>query len=309
VAVGLYVDKSGHYQGLIETWSGGAWKAERAPLPPDAAAVPQPTLSRVACSANGSCVAVGSYAISTTPFSSGLLLSLSGGVWKAKAAVGPDGRALSGDPFTGVGCNASGGCTAVGNYSGTDVKNRGMIAFFHGGWKTITAPLPADHVDPATGGTVLAQLNGVSCSINLCTGVGVYETSSSWDMPLAEAISPSSATANSTQGALPADANRGVGIQIAPLTAVSCSHDGPCAAFGQYYDTSFKTHALLEPLGGAGMGGAIRTPGADAERQCGDPERSLVPGGGRLRGDRRLQRHQQPRATAVRSAVTRRVGS
>jgi hypothetical protein len=251
VAVGFYVDSSGHDQGLIETWSGGAWKARRAPLPPDAASVPQVNLFGVACSGPGSCAAIGSYATSTTPFSSGLLLSLSGGVWKATAATAPGGLAAPANTFTGVGCNAPGSCAAVGNYNGTDGKKRGLIAFFHSKWKTITAPLPADHVDPTTGDNLLAELNGVSCSSALCIGVGDYETSSNQYLPLAETITPSSATANGTQGALPSDAAVGTGFQIASLGSISCSHAGPCAAHGQYFDQSSNAHALLEPLGGA----------------------------------------------------------
>src|SRR5215472_3725819 len=213
VAVGFYVDSTGRDEGLIETWSGGAWKAQRAPLPPGAASVPQVFLFGVGCSGPGSCAAIGSYATSTTPFSSGLLLSLSGGVWKATAATAPGGHAAPANTFTGVGCNAPGSCTAVGNYNGTDGKKRGLIAIFHSQWTTITAPLPTDHVDPTTGDLLLAELTGVSCSSTLCIGVGDYETSSNQYLPLAEAITSSSGTANPTQVPLPPDAPVGTGFQ------------------------------------------------------------------------------------------------
>ena len=247
VAVGSYVASTGGDQGLIETWSGGAWTAKRAPVPPDAASVPQVNLFGVACSGAGSCAALGSYAISTPPFSAGLLLSLSGGVWKAAAATAPGGHEVPGNALTSVGC-AAGGCTAVGNYLGTDAMTRGMIAFFNGRWTTITAPLPPDHVDPSAGDVVISQLSGVSCSGALCISVGKYETSSLQVVPLAEAITPTAATANPTQGPLPTNAGTG----IASLGSISCSRAGPCAAYGQYFDQSSHAHVLLEPLGGAG---------------------------------------------------------
>ena len=49
VAVGTYVDTSGHEQGLIDTLSGGAWTSMEAPLPANADAAGA-VLSDVTCS-------------------------------------------------------------------------------------------------------------------------------------------------------------------------------------------------------------------------------------------------------------------
>jgi len=242
VAVGTYVDKSGSFQGLIETWSGGKWSARTAPLPHDAAASQQVAIEGVACAGVGSCAAYGQYNI--TGGEAAMLLTLGKGTWTAVAAPTLAQAPSTFPRLTGVGCNAPGNCTVVGNYTGTDFLQRGMIEMFNGtAWKVIAAPLPVDAISPDT--EVLSQ---VSCATNLCIAVGHYRISDGTDHALAEAITPGKGTANGTQPPLPGGASF-----FEHLDEISCVAAGPCAATGGYDDNASTAHALVQPLGGAGF--------------------------------------------------------
>jgi hypothetical protein len=240
VAVGTYVDKLGSFRGLIETWSGGKWSASTAPLPHDAAANQQVFMGGVACAGVGSCAAYGQYNVAAGD--QAMLLTLGKGTWTA-IAVPALAQATGTFPrLTGVGCNAPGNCTVVGNYTGTDFSQRALVAMFNGtAWKVITAPVPGDAISPDT--EVLSQ---VSCASKLCIAVGHYRISDGTDHALAEAITPGKGTANGTQPPLPAGASF-----FEHLDAISCVAAGPCAAFGGYDDSGSHAFALVQPLGGA----------------------------------------------------------
>src|SRR5581483_956234 len=91
IASGHYTGRNGRSQGLIETLSGGAWTAQAAPLPADAAASQkwtqdQPTgLVVAACSADGTCVTGGSYTARNGAVEA-VIDTRSGGTWKAARA-------------------------------------------------------------------------------------------------------------------------------------------------------------------------------------------------------------------------------
>jgi hypothetical protein len=74
IAVGVYVDSSGGFQGLLLTRSGTSWTAAKAALPVGAAHIPQASLQAVTCPSSSSCVAAGFYNDSSGNFQ-GLLLT------------------------------------------------------------------------------------------------------------------------------------------------------------------------------------------------------------------------------------------
>jgi hypothetical protein len=241
VAVGTYVDKLGSFRGLIETWSGGKWSASTAPLPHDATASQQVGMGGVACAGVGSCAAYGQYNVAGGD--AAMLLTLGKGTWTAVAVPALAQAPGTFPRLTGVGCNAPGNCTVVGNYQGTDFLQRGLVAMFNGtAWKVETAPVPGDAISPDT-----EALSQVSCASKLCIGVGHYRISDGTDRALAEAITPGKGTANGTQPPVPSGAN-----SFVHLDAISCVAAGPCAATGGY-TVNTTSHALVEPLGGAGF--------------------------------------------------------
>ena len=251
VAVGQYADTDGRTQGLIDTWSSGSWTARKAPLPGDASTTnPGADVYKVACGAAASCVAYASYTSTSPPFTRSALLSLSSDVWSATDFPATLPIETGSVPtLNGAACSGANSCTVVGEYTGTDFKIRGFVAFFHSTWSVIDAPLPGDAIDSTTGTGVLSQLNDVSCSRlttgGPCIGIGKYQLATGFYEVLVDAISPSTPTANaSSKPLLPADDSYGT-----DLSGISCESTGPCAAYGTYKDASNVTHAVIASLG------------------------------------------------------------
>ena len=133
VAVSTYQDASGNTQGLMETLSSGTWSPTTAPtsgLSLAAAADPTVTIGGQACSAVGSCVAVGSYT-DTSGYQQGLIETLSGGTWTAEtaptSALSPTAGTNPQVTLTGLSCPATGSCTAVGSYENGSSGQYGLI--------------------------------------------------------------------------------------------------------------------------------------------------------------------------------------
>jgi hypothetical protein len=61
VAIGEYIDTSGHLQGVVLAGSGTSWTAEEAPLPEPANADPNVMLSTLVCPAVSTCTVIGEY--------------------------------------------------------------------------------------------------------------------------------------------------------------------------------------------------------------------------------------------------------
>jgi hypothetical protein len=124
LAVGHYMNRSDQTQYLIETLSGGTWTAATAPLPAGAVANQKwnqqqggTTLTAVACQAVGSCVALGSYAVSSGTIS-GAIDTLSAGTWTTTTAPLPRGvpTTSKNGGFGQVACPVPSTCIAVGDY-------------------------------------------------------------------------------------------------------------------------------------------------------------------------------------------------
>ena len=103
VVLGLYIDSSGNRQGLLLTGLGTSWAATEMPVPANAA--PSPfffPLESIVCASASSCVAAGSYVVSSGP-GQGLLVTgpgmpaLTATVTAAASSVNPS---ASGQPVT-----------------------------------------------------------------------------------------------------------------------------------------------------------------------------------------------------------------
>jgi hypothetical protein len=185
VAVGDYGYPDGSGGGLVLTWSGSAWTAAEAPLPP-----PDPdgqsrggSLASVACPSSSSCVAVGTYAEYYADqgysLSRGMLLTWSGTSWTATQPPLPTGSQPGSAAFPygdEVACPSASSCTVIGEYTDTSLTAQGLLLTWSGGaWTAAEAPTPP--------GTDLSQygvqLESVACpSASSCTVVGSYQDSS-----------------------------------------------------------------------------------------------------------------------------------
>jgi hypothetical protein len=184
----------------------------------------------VACSAVGSCVAVGSDSDAKP-----VIETLSGGTWVAPG----DAAAAGASELDGVACPAQGSCVAVGLYSDQNGDSRGLIETLSGGrWTATRAPLPAGAV-PAPA-TVLVH---VACpAAGWCIVVGEYAESRDTTAPFVDTLSGGTWTPATVP--LPADAVPG------SLSGISCWTPGNCVTVGYYTSPGGQPRYLAETLSG-----------------------------------------------------------
>ncbi len=236
VAAGQFTASSGSTYGLLLTGQGSSWSAYRAPVPADAAASPQATISSVSCPAAGDCVAVGAYT-DARGNQQGMLLTGYGASWTALRSPLPASANVPGAALSGVSCPAAGSCVAVGTFS---AQRRAMLVTGFGtSWQAEQAPLPAGAAtNPA------ASVRQIVCSASSdCVAVGSFADAGG-DRHGLLLVKHGSLWSAAT-AALPAGAARRQGLPGAQLTSVACASRYRCAAVGQYTDTAGDARLLL----------------------------------------------------------------
>ena len=233
VAVGSYVDSSGHQQGLEIPESSTAWgTGVAALLPAGAASNPAVSLTSVSCASAGDCAAVGSYNDASN-HTLGLLLSESSGTWMTGLAptLPADAASSPGVSLTSVSCPSAGNCDAVGSYNDTAGDLQGlMVTESSGSWASGVAPtVPAD-----AGATLFVQVLSVSCAdAGDCAAVGNYLDDSFVAHPLLLSQS-GGAWSPGVEAALPF----GGTFPFADRETAACATGGDCAAAIGYTDTA-----------------------------------------------------------------------
>jgi hypothetical protein len=155
------------------TAPGASWHtALRIPLPSDAAADPNASLSGIACSVAGSCVAGGSYG-NKAGHQLAIVARESDGKWARAFSLRlpPGASADPGADVNAVACPAASYCVAVGFYR-QGFFQHGFIATESGGrWSRAIQPsLPAKHSAGQE-----TDLLGVRCTARrACVAVGTY---------------------------------------------------------------------------------------------------------------------------------------
>jgi hypothetical protein len=166
VAVGAY---NGNVQGFIATESGGRWlRARLVALPLNSARRPNFTVDGVACTAVGSCVAVGGYQDRSGGFEA-FEVTEAGGHWARAATVKMPSSTVIPNTFLGsIACAQTGSCVAVGGFG---VDPMAIAAESRGRWHTGTPiQLPAGATTPPL---VLDQVSAVTCpSVSSCVAAG-----------------------------------------------------------------------------------------------------------------------------------------
>ena len=240
---GSYESRSGAFEPMVVTEARGIWKrAQELRLPGNAfAANPDASVTSVACTGPGSCVAVGGYAYDSAALDHAFDVAESHGVWgRARQVTLPANAAIGGTDATlgAVTCTSAGSCVAVGGY-GDKAGGQELMAVTEaqGRWGQavqIAAPVNA----AASGGS----LDGVSCwRPGYCSAVGTYADASHRGEALATAESKG-LWARAIQIAAPPNAGPDPGGQ---LTGVACSPAGSCVAVGGYFDKSAAAHAMV----------------------------------------------------------------
>jgi hypothetical protein len=212
---------------LIETWRGAEWTIEPAPMPANSDA----NLASVSCVSRSRCVAVGTFAATSSPYSSRPLAeSWDGKQWTITTTPRP---AKKWSNLSSVSCPTVDDCMAVGSsrapQMGDSVDGAALIEQLHGTkWSIDTAP------DTGLEQTFLA---GVSCvEAQTCVAVGTGEpnrgVAMQWD----------GAAWSVTTTATPHDRDL--------LQGVSCASRTHCIATG-YRAASGSTFSLVEAFDGA----------------------------------------------------------
>ena len=226
MAVGYYVNKAGVQLALAEEWNGSKWSIEKLPKIPG---VLGSAFFAVSCTSSSACTAVGVY--SNSPGTQVTLAEvLSGTAWSIETTPNPSGA--QGSSLSGVSCTSAKNCIAVGgsedgsNPVTTLVENRKGTT-----WSIESSP----NVSSGEGSILYA----VSCtSTSACTAVGAYDDSSGAELTLAEVLSGTTWSIETTSN--PA------GEQVDDLHGVSCTSTTTCTAVGAYVDSSGAELALAE---------------------------------------------------------------
>jgi hypothetical protein len=239
VAVGSYNDSADGSRALVETLANGTWTPLAAPLP-EGAAVPRNTklsntkinaLNYVACTAPGSCVAVGTYTAKSGT-TQALVETLANGTWTPSAAPLPKGAPRQdGAVLWGVACPVPGSCAAVGSYytDKSDSDSQGLSETLSGGvWIPARAPLPGN----AARNGQSATLYTVACATaGSCVAGGNYTDSKKDTVALLETagltitVGSSGAPAAAATSAAPTAPSQSA--TTAPAAVISPGDDTP----------------------------------------------------------------------------------
>ena len=212
VAVGSYLDSSGHSHILAESWNGSSWTVTPTsdPLYNTASG-----MNAVSCVSTTSCVAVGSY-----NDSGGNLIPdadvWNGSSWTLWGGTLPNGAV--GGVFNSVHCRSSVSCYAVGTW--TDASNVTHVLADHwnaSGWGVQAISEPS--------GATESDLEGIGCPTqSLCVAVGQYRDASNNSLSLVESWNGSTWSVQSTPNPSGSTYNQ--------LDGVSCSTATQCTAVG-----------------------------------------------------------------------------
>jgi hypothetical protein len=239
LATGYYTDTSGYEQGMLLTWSEGAWTA----------AGQAPYAGNLSCVTASLCTAVDGPYIATW----------SSGTWTTTSPPAPADNGSYPINLQSVSCVSASFCVAAGNYTDTSGSTKGVLETWSDGtWTVEQAPLPADaagnpnvYFEPGPG------TNFVSCpSVSFCVAAGDYTGTSGSTEGVLETWSDGTWTA--TEAPLPADA---AADPEAALLGLSCPTASFCLATGIYNSTSSGSGNLLETWsGGSWSATALQAP-------------------------------------------------
>jgi hypothetical protein len=128
----------------VWTLADGTWELTTLPLPGDAESATSDRVAEIACSAAGSCVAVGQYDDQAGDQRGALWVRSAAGSWSVTRAPLPDDAAQNPDPtIRQLACDRGGACFAVGDYvyhqGGADVDQFGAFdrlrwTYANGAW-------------------------------------------------------------------------------------------------------------------------------------------------------------------------------
>lgn len=241
-AVGSYQDSAGNVQtmALARTASGSWRQATEIPAPASAAGNPDAAMTGVACSAPGTCAAVGNYSVSPTRFEAMGAVESRGTWHRATQIALPPGAIVSTfTAITSISCLPAGQCLGVGQYAVSATQSRAMAVTEakgrFGRAVAITAVPRGGSPHPST------YLQGVSClASGICLAVGGGRNMAGHSVALYMVRSPGHWQA----AFLPSPPGATTGkMELSTLYSVSCTGRAYCSAAGYFHDRFGVPHA------------------------------------------------------------------
>jgi hypothetical protein len=235
MAVGYYTDRTGGQAALAQAWNGRTWSTGRAVSPSGSSAT---SLTAVSCPSRSFCMAVGTWASSTSAGQTTYPLAevWQRGRWSVRAMPNP--VTSIGTVLTGVACTSAVACIAVGSFANPTETTVTLGETWNGrGWsiqRTANVPNPTS--------TVWGALNAIWCeSAKACTAVGYYQNSLT-QLTLAESWNGKTWSVERTPNKPAEQANALIGL--------SCRSARQCLAVGNYLTSSGTGEPLAEAWNG-----------------------------------------------------------
>ena len=251
VAVGSVSDGSDYFP-LVETYSQGAWSPTVLPVPANAHSTLYGTLYSVSCPSDGTCAAVGEYdaydPALDVDYQSGLLESLTDGVWTPTEGVLPPGTQSISATVNSVSCSDPTTCIAVGDDFNRDAPDGAWTAQIYtwssGSWQLTVPTLPSNYDNSL-------NITGISCpDSGECVAVGTYQDAAGYTYGLILTLDGGTWTA--AEAPMPANVLAtpvpGGGRPYESLSSVDCPNAGACLAGGFYQDSNDYQQPLLLQL-------------------------------------------------------------
>jgi hypothetical protein len=250
VAGGEYRDEHGR-EAMVAEEIGGSWgRASEIVLPANAASNPMAGLSQVACSASGSCVALGTYFDSAPSTLEAMVATESNGIWGQASQVALPAGAGSTPRSTldSVVCVASGPCVADGKYTDGSGNEEAMVAEETGGsWGQASEVTPP--ANAASNPEVEFELAPISIACpasGSCLFASKY-IDSSGDQEVMAAEETGGSWGQASEIAPPANAASNPRATLNP----GCPPLGPCVLIGAYEDEGSAREAMVAEQAGS----------------------------------------------------------
>jgi hypothetical protein len=240
VAVGTYTNNGGHREAMVAVETSGSWgSASEIKLPANAASNPTSRLWSVACSAVGSCIAIGEYSDETTNAEEAMVVAETGGKWDqaSQIALPANAKSATRSFLNSVVCVASGPCVADGTYTDGAGGEEAMVAEEMGGaWGQASEIAPPAHAasNPNT------TLNPACAASGSCVLVGAY-TDEGGGREAMFAEGASGVWGRASEIAAPVNAGTNPGVIFGE---VQCPALGSCVAFGEYTNQAGATRDM-----------------------------------------------------------------
>lgn len=258
VAGGYYVDAAGHRQAFVADEVDGNWQqAETVPGTSALNASGYASVSSLACSSAGSCVAVGSY-VDAKSQQQAFLAEETDGVWQDAEEV-PGTAALNaggGAGATSVACPTVGNCSAGGYFLDSTYHQQAFVVDeVKGIWQD------AEEV-PATAGLNTAgdaEVLALSCSTaGNCSAGGSYETRTNhFQAFVADESGGTWRDAEEVPGTAGLNLGGSAGVH-----SISCPAGGGCTAGGYYEDSAGRQQVWVADESGGTWRDAEELPGS-----------------------------------------------